>query len=891
MQLRYSEDGALLTGRNLITLFGSLSMKYLKHVIIVVAFAAVSSAAIGAAAVLNTPHGLALGPAGDLVVSCQGGSNAVVIMSRGGEKLAEFGADRLVNPAGLAVDGKGRIIVANSGKNEIAIFDAQGKFLAAGTGLANPQAVAVGPDGLIYVADSGNNRIAVFGESAAKILFTVEKVEAGGAERLANPTGVTISPKGGLAISDTGNRRILLMSRPTKAAEVYKADSLAPYGMEPGSLVIGKDRSIYVIDRRAVRGYSRDGKMLGSYTAKTTLWFEPGTLAMDAKGSILVTDRTSGRVFVTHSKFFDVAPELKLDRNDPRTATVEWTSQLPQATIMKYGTTELCDREFKDGGPTRKHRAVLTGLKPATRYYYHIYAPVEAIPPTTRKRTDCALKIQNQSWNIMADGYSGEYAFATMPEKGKTDWASAPTVVLVYRRVTFSPGADGKKPDDRVLDDNDMATLKSEMETYRLWAWRHSSCKLNFDWTYVIVDEPRDAGQLGDITETVFKDIKNGVEAQGKDLRNYWYVEVIGVHGWYANYLAGTVAGTDYELGSCYTGFGHGTKPGWWWFPTHEHGHLLHSWLMCSGVGTFAFPDAPWTLPGQFGENFSFLAYNYRHQPVRAWLTLKKSVICQSVDANDNGVPDDDPRVPLDEKRFGWTKEMGGDCLKRLMAGGRTPGYTGGTDTDFEGKVHKLNEGELYWIDRKVPKTTVTLDGKIEPDEWREFYSLPNIGTPKDQRDLKAKMFLAWDDRNYYFAIKSSKQVIAGFDLDAANDGWFHGRDNLRFSVRPPMDGRQLEVSGSIWDFLNDTIQPNGQLWYTEAYKPGDIKAAVGEQDGWYIIECAVPARPDVRIAPKLSAKFGFRAYLWTETEQGASPQIGFWDGEDFVYDITCAGK
>jgi hypothetical protein len=310
---------------------------------------------------------------------------------------------------------------------------------------------------------------------------------------------------------------------------------------------------------------------------------------------------------------------------------------------------------------------------------------------------------------------------------------------------------------------------------------------------------------------------------------------------------------------------------------------------MCSGVPTFAFPDAPWTLDGQFGENFSFLAYNYRVQPVRSWLTLKRSVIHQSKDANGNGVPDDDPRVPLDEKRFGWTAKLGGNCLTRIMAGGRSPGYAGNTDTDFEGNVHKLNDGELYWVDRDIPQGRIVLDGKLGPGEWHEFYSIPNVATPESQKGLKAKLYLAWDEKNYYFAIKSDKKVIAGFDLDGANDGWFHGRDNLRFSVRPPMDGRQLEVSGSIWDFLNNTINiHNGQHWYREAYKEGDIVGAVGEQDGWHVIECAVPARPDVRIAPGQNALYGLRVYLWTDSKEGAIPQTNFFDGEDFVYDLKC---
>ncbi len=94
-------------------------------------------------------------------------------------------------------------------------------------------------------------------------------------------------------------------------------------------------------------------------------------------------------------------------------------------------------------------------------------------------------------------------------------------------------------------------------------------------------------------------------------------------------------------------------------------------------------------------------------------------------------------------------------------------------------------------------------------------------------------------------------------------------------------------MGGQIWDFLNNTIQPTG-LWYRDAYAEGDIKAAIGEQDGWHVVEIAVPARPDVKIAPGKGAKFGLRVYLSNDSKDNPIPGIDFFDGEDFIYDLTC---
>jgi len=870
-------------------------MKIAKFLAVTIVLSVFTLGAAAEVAVLKLPYGAALDKAGNLLISCHG-SNSVVVMDRAGNKLREFGSDKLNRPSGLTIDGKGRILVANTGKGEVVLFDAKGKFLAAGGGLNKPQDVAVGPGGLVYVADTGGSRIAVFDSQLEELAFTVDKVNTPSANKamLKNPAGIAVAGKK-LFICDTGNRRLLIVPAPTKAGQDLKPTVVTADGMMPWHVAVAANDRFYVTSPGRVIGFNAKGKQFGEFRATAVrMWFDPKAIVLDAKGNVFCVDRCTRRVLGTTADLFDAEPKrsLKREADNTTTATIEWTTLTPVATVLRHGPTEECKLEYRSDKPTKKHRVVLKGLKPAIRYHYHAGEPVIAIPKTTPRRT-LALEIQTQSYGLLSSGnFSGEYAFATLPVAGKTDWVYMPTVVLVYKNVSFPPGKDGKKPPNRVLSDKDIKLLKSEMEKYRLWAWRHSSLKLNFDWTYVIVEEPRMSNMMGGYHPKMIDDMVMGTQAQGKDLHNFWYGVVCGTAGWYAHYLAGTVSASDgskYELGCCFTAFGPGTKPGWYWFPTHEHGHLVHSMVMCSGNPHFAFPDAPWTLPGQFGENFSFLAYNYRVQDVRFWMTIKKGVINQSIDADGNGVPDDDPRVPLDQKRFGWTKKMGGDCFKRIMAGGRTPGYPKGTFTDFEGRTHKLNVGELNWVNRKIAKATPTLDGKLGKGEWKELYLLPNVPTPKPPQGLKAKVYVAWDDGHYYIAVKSNRQAVLGFDLDANNDGWFHSRDNLRCSVRPATDKKKDEVWAAIWDFYKNRIQPTG-LWYKKAYKPGDIKAATGKDGDWYVVEVAIPARPKVKIAPGKGAKFGLRVYL-SNAVKGQDFNVGFFDGEDFVYDLTCTEK
>ncbi len=841
----------------------------------------------GDTAVLSSPCGLAVTPAGELVVSCRGEKPALAVLSRTGEKLREVGP--VSAPAGLAAGGQGDLLVADAGANKVLRFDARGKLLGMCEGLAAPSAVALGRDGAIAVADTGNNRIAVVTNDVARIAYAFDAVSLpdGTRSALKAPRGVAAAGER-LAIADTGNGRVLLVAFPAREGETPAATVISGRDMEPKAVTFGKDERLYVIDRQQVRGYTREGKEFGTFKATAMrLWYTPEALAIDGDGSVLSVDASTRRVLVTSAELFDAEPRIDFDPRTPGAATVSWTTLAPRPTVLRYGLTEDCEKEVRDEKPVTAHAVTLENLAPAARYYFHATCPFDAIPAATPARADLALATQRRSYAFLADGnFCGEYPFATLPEAGKTEWTSLPVLVAVYRTVTYTPGADGARQPDRVLDDGDVAALRRELETYRLWAWRHSACALNLQYTFVEVTEPRNADQLGDITPVVLADLERGTAAQGKNLDQFWNVIVVGVHGWYANYLAGTVAGSTHELGACYTGFGHGGGAGWWWFPVHEHGHLLHSMIMCSSAGYFAFPDAPWTLPGKFGEDFSFMAYNYRQFPRRNWLLLKRSTICQSADADGDNVPDDDPRVPLDTRRFGWTPALGGTCLMRLMAGLRTPGFTGSTDTDYEGNVHALNPGELYWIDRKVPRATPHLDGTFRAAEWNELYSVPNLTTPKDARRVKAKLFAAWDEGHYYFAVRSDRRVNASLDLDGANDGWFHGRDNLRFSVRPQNEGATAD--GAIWDFLNDTLNVHdGQHWYREAYRPGDIAAAAGKDGEFWVLVCAVPARPAIGIAPALGARFALRVTLSADPPDPI-PGVGFFDGEDFVYDLEC---
>ncbi len=200
------------------------------------------------AAKLNSPYGIAWDPAIDTVYVADTLNNRIRAVRHDGSidtvvgtGAAGFSADEtaplkvaLNQPRGLALDGRGRLYIADTFNQVVRLYDpSQGSVtIVAGTGgagftdgvvatsarLRQPAAVAVDPSGTLYVADAGNHIVRQVGSD--RVIHTVAGNGTPGFSgddgpgtraQLRAPFGVAVRPDGDLVIADTGNNYLRLL--------------------------------------------------------------------------------------------------------------------------------------------------------------------------------------------------------------------------------------------------------------------------------------------------------------------------------------------------------------------------------------------------------------------------------------------------------------------------------------------------------------------------------------------------------------------------------------------------------------------------------------------------------------------------------------------------------
>ena len=305
-------------------------------------------------ALLNRPSGVALDEEGNLYIADRNHQRIRKVNAEGiittiaGMADEGFSGDegpatsaQLDRPGGVAVDEGGYVFIADTGNNRIRQIDPDGVITTLAGGedggegsamegqFAAPRDVAVDSDGNLYVADTGNHQIQVIDDTGMVTRVAgIEGLGDGGPAteaRLLEPAGLALVD-GTIYITDTGNNRIRKVDADgiitTFAGSGERGDAgddgpaLEAQFNGPSLIAVDAEGSVYISDRlnHRVRKVDTNGTITnfagsgerGPFEDQTAIGdggpatearlILPTGLAFDAAGNLYITDPGNHRI-------------------------------------------------------------------------------------------------------------------------------------------------------------------------------------------------------------------------------------------------------------------------------------------------------------------------------------------------------------------------------------------------------------------------------------------------------------------------------------------------------------------------------------------------------------------------------------------------------------------
>lgn len=245
----------------------------------------------------------------------------VSTLAGGAEGLRDgVGAEASFNtPSGLAVDAQGNVYVADTGNHAIRKVTPEGRVSTlAGDGTPGwrdgpagqarfngPLAVAVDGQGRVFVADTYNDRIRVITPEGQVSTLAGGDVPGwqdgqGTAARFDTPCGLALDAQGGLWVADTRNDAIRRVDASGMVATLVRGnpqDDEAPM-RRPFAVAAGEGGSVITaVGRRgALLRVAASGEVQPLFAEPTQRLSRPTALAIDRAGQVVVADAASRRL-------------------------------------------------------------------------------------------------------------------------------------------------------------------------------------------------------------------------------------------------------------------------------------------------------------------------------------------------------------------------------------------------------------------------------------------------------------------------------------------------------------------------------------------------------------------------------------------------------------------
>jgi hypothetical protein len=554
------------------------------------------------------------------------------------------------------------------------------------------------------------------------------------------------------------------------------------------------------------------------------------------------------------------------------------------------------------------HKLTVSDLKPGTRYYYRVACP--------------SLR------SIPAAGWSREYAFATTAPEGQTAFLRIPVKILLLANVLHLDAVTQDSPFPEPMPEAEVELYRAAFRETQRFYWCNSRMKywLDFD-LYVDPTFTRAGRDRKDLPERYGKlpkarpdeSFRRLVAAAGREKTIYvGQVVCTAERRWRAD-----------TKQWAYQGSGGGTYGVDWpqpgrshflggsdvaWLLCHEYKHQFESQFNASGLDSeddrsifchFSpqYAGWKWCTAYDHGEHWDGIAYDLRHlTPVQytrnlygEWTTAR--------DTDGDGIPDDDPRLPLDEKRFGssprrgdtdgdglddlsevlastWVTALNAALRQRVTGKWARPDPTR-PDSDGDGLRDRDDPYPLYPFRPRIPRGTANVDGRL--DEWgaKPMYWHDHAG-------VKLQGWARWDDDYLYYAFTVRgpyRKLTLVVDQDA--DGFYVGGDNVYAEFVPTPDGGPQKANVRM-HFCNLGRWP----WFDnkhEFVKPDVFPFASARADGADVLEFALPRNEMCGLSLRRGETVGMALYIGIP-DKGAISLFEPWSLFDSTLEGDAAG-
>ena len=557
--------------------------------------------------------------------------------------------------------------------------------------------------------------------------------------------------------------------------------------------VQGRTPSLFVADpgANAVYAFALDGRYLTSFSAASI----GGLIAprgMDFHGNDQIVIADYNRLVFVGRDLEDIHPIAQAE--SPTRVTVKWQRASKQPPFLELSTDGKSWETIPahDSGPL--NTVTIGGLSPLSRYSFKPHPLLRLMPADA--------------------GGEKEFRFSTPPsDSTMMAYTRLRVLCMVYRTMSYRdvyPKATYPQiPDGRTISDEELQYLRDACRFNTEFYFRNSSCKVVLDFDFFVVRDTLWLHELGDkdpywlsCNERVTHDYENAVQHFGRKPSDYaglvcpyaWMnypprrtsalrdpsrTDSINIRQAYGGGTNGVPAPWKYGKTTGYTGNPFQDKFSRQdWLITHEFHHQIDALMDASGYPEYYHADQPWKMPGRFGEDFDFNAHIIRNAGLDWWLNLKFGTLAETRDSDHDGVPDDDPSLPFDEKRLHGNParlDTDGDGLNDLLevTAGDEHGCTlNNPDTDGDGIPDGIDPEPLYAIKPEIPEGPL-----LKP-----FATLAS-------GEMKTAIACSWvpEQLQFSFAPEQGGHRPDRFNIllqiDGENDGWFHGFDNWQIRV------------------------------------------------------------------------------------------------------------